>query len=372
MEYAKSIGIQVLPPCINKSRDEFRVENGSIRFGLGGIKNIGVGVVKQIVEERERGGEFVDMTNLFERCASFINKRLIENFIKGGAFDCFKRTRADMMQWYGDELNDVSERHKRHQDGQISLFDMIPDLAPSAVADRPQVKEFPKQVLYNYENEVLGLYMTGSPLDEYDEIASKFHFDFNTSETAQVEVEDEFSGETTYVRPDVAKRFVTTGGILREIRVVVGKENNRMGFAVLEDKYDSIEIALYGATYEKFKTLFAADSFVVIKGMIAESRDGYKLNVRELINPHAENKQRNEVVEAPKSNVTLWLKMDVRDDDKYSRLLEKLHDYEGDVPVKIKLENKTYLLPNKVRRCSGIEYELAEILGDKNVVFVER
>ena len=371
MEYAKSQGIKVLPPCINKSRDEFRVENGSIRFGLGGIKNIGVGVVKQIVDERERGGEFTDMSNLFERCASFINKRLIENFIKGGAFDCFNRTRADMMQWYVEELNDVMDRRKRNADGQISIFDMIPDLAKSVAVDRPQVKEFPKQILYNYENEVLGLYMTGSPLDDYDDIANKFHFDFNTSEVAAVPVENE-DGETTYVRPEVAKRFVTTGGILREIRVVVGKENNRMGFAVLEDKFDTIEVALYGATYEKYKTLFAADSFVVIKGTVAESRDGYKINVRELINPRTENKEQSQTVGAPTTKVTLCLKMDVRDEDKYNKLLDKLHDYEGDVPVKIKLEGKTYVLPNKVRRCSGIEYELADILGEKNVIFVER
>ena len=371
MEYAKSIGIKVLPPCINKSRDEFRVENGSIRFGLGGIKNIGVGVVKQIVDERERAGEFTDMSNLFERCASFINKRLIENFIKGGAFDCFNRTRADMMQWYVEELNDVMDRRKRNADGQVSIFDMIPDLAKSVAVDRPQVKEFPKQILYNYENEVLGLYMTGSPLDDYEDIANKFHFDFNTSEVAAVPVENE-DGETTYVRPEVAKHFVTTGGILREIRVVVGKENNRMGFAVLEDKFDTIEVALYGATYEKYKTLFAADSFVVIKGTVAESRDGYKINVRELINPRAENKEQRQTVDIPTTKVTLCLKMDVRDEEKYNKLLDKLHDYEGDVPVKIKLEGKTYVLPNKVRRCSGIEYELTEILGEKNVLFVER
>ena len=371
MEYAKSQGIKVLPPCINKSRDEFRVENGSIRFGLGGIKNIGVGVVKQIVDERERGGEFTDMSNLFERCASFINKRLIENFIKGGAFDCFNRTRADMMQWYVEELNDVMDRRKRNADGQISIFDMIPDLAKSVAVDRPQVKEFPKQILYNYENEVLGLYMTGSPLDDYDDIANKFHFDFNTSEVAAVPVENE-DGETTYVRPEVAKRLGAKGGILREIRVVVGKENNRMGFAVLEDKFDTIEVALYGATYEKYKTLFAADSFVVIKGTVAESRDGYKINVRELINPRTENKEQSQTVDAPTTKVTLCLKMDVRDEDKYNKLLDKLHDYEGDVPVKIKLEGKTYVLPNKVRRCSGIEYELADILGEKNVIFVER
>ena len=170
----------------------------------------------------------------------------------------------------------------------------------------------------------------------------------------------------------MAKRFVTTGGILREIRVVVGRENNRMGFAVMEDKFDTIEVALYGSTYEKYKTLFAADSFVVIKGTLADSRDGYKINVRELISPRAENGMQERDSYVPETKVTLWLKMDVRNEDRYARLIDKLHDYEGDVPVKLKMEGKTYILPNKVRKCSGIEYELSEILGDDNVVFVER
>lgn len=371
MEYAKTQGIAILPPCINNSRDEFRVENGAIRFGLGGIKNIGVGVVKQIVDERESNGKFADMSDLFERCGEFVNKRMIENFIKGGAFDCFNRTRADMMQWYVDELNEVTERAKKRSDGQISIFDMLPELKTNNAASRKQVKEFPKQMLYSYENEVLGLYMTGSPLDEYDDIAKKFHFNFNTSETMAYVPDGSEDGEK--VRPVVEKKFVTTGGILRDIRVVVGKDNNRMGFGVLEDKYDSIEVALYGSTFEKYKTLFAADSFVVVKGTVNESRDGYKINVRELVSPKTEKadsvKQEDE---APVRNVVLWLKMEERDDEKYGKVLDVLEQYEGELPVKIKIGGSAYALDTKVRKCSGIEYELGLILGEKNVIFFEK
>ncbi len=370
MEYAKAQGIKVLPPCINKSLDEFHVEDGAIRFGLGGIKNIGVGIVKQIVEERERGGEFADMSDLFERCASFINKRLVENFIKGGAFDCFNRTRADMLQWYSDELNDVVERNKKHSTGQISIFDMMPELKTTAKTEREQVKELPKQVLYNFENEVLGLYMTGSPLDDYDDIAKRFRFDFNTSETMAYVPDGSEDGEA--VRPEVKKRFVTTGGILRDIRVVVGRDNNRMGFGIMEDKYDSIEVALYGATYEKYKTLFGADAFVVIKGNVVESRDGYKINIREIINPRNDEKQNNEQVTEQTTTTTLWLKMESRDDEVYAKIKDVLDQYEGDIPVKIKIEGKAYGMETTVRRCSGIEYELSLLLGDKNVIFFEK
>ncbi|MDE7454624.1 MAG: hypothetical protein K2M64_02215, partial [Clostridia bacterium] len=158
-----------------------------------------------------------------------------------------------------------------------------------------------------------------------------------------------------------------------ETWIVVGKENNRMGFGVLEDKYNNIEVALYGATYEKYKTLFAADAFVVVKGSIAESRDGYKLNVRELIDPHAKNNDKTEERAKPKaSQTTLWLKMEVRNDEVYARIREILDQYEGDVPVKIKIENTAYGMETTVRRCSGIEYELCEVLGEGNVKFVEK
>ncbi|MCH5152610.1 MAG: DNA polymerase III subunit alpha [Clostridiales bacterium] len=371
MAYAKSQGIEVLPPDINRSRDEFRVENGAIRFGLGGIRNIGVGIVKQIVDEREANGEFKDMTDLFERCFSFINKRMVENLIKGGAFDCFNRTRADMLQWYVEELNEVSESNKKHATGQISIFDLVPEIKTTTRTQREQVKEFPKQVLYSFENEVLGVYMTGSPLDDYDDIAKRFLFDFNTSETMAYVPDGSEDGEP--VRPEVAKRFVTTGGILRDIRVAVGRDNQRMAFGVLEDKYDTIEISLYGPTYEKYKNLFAEDAFVVVKGMITESRDAYKINVRELINPRTESSKVPEpTAEQPTKNITLWLKMDERDDEKYEKVMDTLRSYEGEIPVKIRIEGKNYELERRVRKCPGIEYELAGILGEKNVIFFEK
>ena len=367
MEYAKSQGIQVLPPCVNKSRDVFRVENGALRFGLGGIKNIGIGIVKQLVEEREARGEFTDMTDLFERCNSFLNKRMIENLIKGGALDCFGRTRADMLQWYNEEFTEVTERVKRQATGQLSLFDFMPELKTEVRPTRPQVKELPKQVLYNFENEVLGLYMTGSPLDDYDEISKKYRFDFTTEETSPVQPE----GSEEKIYPVVAKRFVTTGGILRGIRVVIGNDNKKMGFATLEDKYSTIEVAIYSPAYDRYKTLFAEDSFVVVKGTLGEARDGYKITLREIINPHAQ-KEQEEAPSLPQTNVTLWLRMDNNDAELYEKVTRVLAQYEGDIPVKFKIEGKPFASERRVRRCGGIEYELHNLLGEENVVFFEK
>ncbi len=380
MAYAKSQGIEVLPPDINKSRDEFRVENGAIRFGLGGIRNIGVGVVKKIVDERERGGEFKDMQDLFERCIerettataregqSFINKRMVENFIKGGAFDCFGRTRADMIAHYNIEYNESMDSLKSRATGQLSIFDLVPDVNKSSRKSHQQLPEFSKDILYNYENEVLGVYMTGSPLDEYTDISRQFRFDFTTQETNAVAESDE---EDELFRPTVNKRFVTTGGILHDIRVVVGRDNQRMAFGTLEDMWGTIEVSVFGAVYEKCKEMLAEDAFLVVRGNVTDAREGYKINVRELINPHSEDAMKNRPA-PPEHNIVLWLKMDERDDEKYSRVLETLLRYEGEIPVRIKIEGKPYRMDTCVRNCPGIVYELGGILGDSNVIFFEK
>lgn len=375
MEYAKTININILPPCVNRSYAEFHVENGAIRFGLGGIKNVGVAVVQQIVDERKANGDFADMTDFFERCYDFINKRMVENLIKGGAFDCFDRTRADMLQWYNDELNEVAESKKKAASGQMSLFDMMPELKTDIRPSHEQLKEFPAQVLYTFEKEVLGLYMTGSPLDDYDKFAAQYKFDFNTSEIARYVPDGSEDGEL--VLPVVNKKFVTTGGVVHDVRVVVGKDNQRMAFGVLEDKYDTVELCLYGATYEKYKNLFADDAFVVVKGGLGESRDSYKINVREMIDPRAENGRQSgtdgeQMPKATASNITLWLRMAERDEARYEQIVGTLKQYQGDIPVKIKMDGKAFELETHVRQCPGLQYELNLILGESNVVFYEK
>ena len=365
INYAKTQGIAVLPPDVNRSLENFKVEKGSLRFGLGAIKNVGVNAVAKLVEEREKG-EFVNMQDLFERCSDVLNKRMVENLIKAGAFDCFKRTRADMLQWYQEELNDVVERHKKQATGQMSIFDMMPELKVESSPTHSQVKEFSKELLYSYEKEALGLYMSGSPLDEYDQLVSRFKLDFSTSETAPVE--EEINGETVLTVPRVNLRPVTAAGIIHDIRVVKSKDNHMMAFGVLEDKFNTIEVALYG--YDKYKTLFVEDALVVVKGMLAESRDAYKINIREVIDPKTSVKK--ETVEKEESQTMLCLNMPVKDQDKLDRICQVICDYSGDLDVYIKMEGKRFRLGGKVRQCNGIKYELDRILGEGNVVFHTR
>ena len=365
--YAKSKNIQILPPCINKSQADFTVDNGSLRFGLGAIRNVGVGIVQGIVDERNKG-EFTSMQDLFERCHKFLNKRLVENMIKGGAFDCFGRTRADMMAWYQEELDAVLESNKRQADGQMSLFDMMPDLKLEVAPRHESVKEFSKEILYGFEKEVLGFYMSGSPLDDYEDYNKKLHFTFKTEETLPIKTVDDYGNETEIV-PVVEKRFVVAGGILHEVRVVKGKDNKMMAFGVLEDPYGSIEVGIYGDQYEKYKTLFVEDAFVVVKGNLSEGREGYKIGIREVVNPKNISEKDYQQKESEPEKPVLWLKMDVRNDDVFDKIQAILSGYAGDLVVKLKMQGKVYNLKTTVRECPGILYELEQLLGEGNAVF---
>ena len=159
-------------------------------------------------------------------------------------------------------------------------------------------------------------------------------------------------------------------------RVVIGKDNNKMGFAVLEDQFDSIEVSIYGVNYERYKDKFVTDAFVVIKGGLSEAREGYKIVIREIIDPNSDESKKKAIAEMPqtptKPNVTLWLKMEERNEEIFAKVCDVLDQYQGDIPVKIKIEGKAYTLDQKVRKCAGIEYELAGLLGDKCVVFFEK
>ena len=254
---------------------------------------------------------------------------MIENFIKGGAFGLFRQNASGYAAMVRRRTKRRFRPKQNALDGTNLDIRYDAELKTTSRPQHEQVKEFPKQVLYNYENEVLGLYMTGSPLDDYDDIAERYNFDFNTGETMAYVPDGSEDGEKV-IRSK--KRYVTTGGILRDIRIVVGKDNNRMGFGVLEDKYDSIEVALYGTTYERFKTLFGADAFVVVKGNLAESRDGYKINIREIINPREEHEEENTRRKKSAAKTTLYLKWMNATKKKYAKVVDLLQQYEGSIP----------------------------------------
>ena len=369
INYALSKGIKVLPPDVNKSFALFRVEDGGLRFGLAGVKSIGLGIIDDVVSVRKQKGEFASMEDLFEKTWQFLNKRLIENLIKAGAFDCFGRTRADMLNTYGESLTPIVDSAKNRASGQLSLFDMMPELNFTTVR-KNNIAEFEKQQLYAYEKEALGFYFSGSPLDDYDKHNKTYSFNFDTS---LLPSEDDDDHDQDFETPLLAKRFVTCGGLLREVRHLKSKEGKSLCFAQLEDKWGMVELGMFEPSLSKFKHLIAEDTFVVLRGMLNPTTGGYRINVREIVDLQkpvdvVQETQQEVVQEEP--TTTLWLKME-KDDELFQRVVEVLKDYPGKLSVNIKINGRAYKLGEKVRRCIGIENELKSLLGDQNVVFFQ-
>lgn len=167
----RQMGIQILPPDINESVSAFSVSNGAIRYGLNAIKSVGKPVIEEIIQERKERGNFEDLADFINRMSGHeVNKRAVENFIKAGAFDCFPANRRQMMMIYGQIMDDAAQKKKKDFAGQISLFDFAAEEDKAAFKIKiPQVSEYGKEDLLAFEKEVLGFYISGHPLEEYEE-----------------------------------------------------------------------------------------------------------------------------------------------------------------------------------------------------------
>mgnify|MGYP004671943931 CR=1 FL=1 len=372
--YCMERNIAVLQPDINRSEAEFSVEDGKVRFGLAGIKNVGGSVVNKIVEERNANGEFKNLKDFVSRVDnSVLNKRLVESMIKAGAFDCFGKTRSQLMAVYDTVISQVSADKKQKESGQFSMFDL---LTPSAVEEDvayPDVPEYNHKYKLMLEKEVLGIYLTGNPLDEYRDRLSQFTF--NTSFIQSTESEEEFpdeEAEHTVADGIYDNKRVTMGGMLTEVRKVISKNTNKpMMFAVLEDLYGSVEVAFYSNAYEKFKNQIAEDAVVTVSGVL-HMTGGEKPKVS--VDKMEVWSDKEKEAEAPKekSSGILYLKMEKKDEDLYDKLLSVVENYEGDVPIVLVVGKKGLGLEQKVRICPALKIELGALLRDENIKYVEK
>ncbi|MBQ3493654.1 MAG: DNA polymerase III subunit alpha, partial [Clostridia bacterium] len=177
LSYLKSKNIKVLPPDINKSNASFKCEDGGIRFGLVGLKNVGEGVIDQVVKERNENGDFKSFEDFINRTVAYgINKRLVESLILSGAFDLFNVNRRCLMAIHGDYMDRVSSANKKKNDIQISFFGTILDEDEGLELEYPNMSEYSSKEKLALEKTVLGIYLSGHPLSDYREQFSKFSF----------------------------------------------------------------------------------------------------------------------------------------------------------------------------------------------------
>ncbi len=262
----KHMGIKILPPDINKSEGVFSVEDGMIRYGLTAVKSIGRPVMEVIAKERASGGPYKSLRDFCERLSSKeVNKRTIESFIKAGAFDCLGANRRQLLMVYSQIVEHVQQEKKNSISGQMSLFDMMTD------EDRadfelvlPKVSEFDKEELLSFEKEVLGIYISGHPLEDYEEKWRK-----NTTASSTDFQPNEETGEA--MLRDGSRAVL--GGMVAEKVVKYTKKNQAMAFVTLEDMFGTVEIVVFPKDYERYETILSEGEKLFIKGKVSAEDD---------------------------------------------------------------------------------------------------
>ena len=274
----RQMGIKILPPDINHGVSSFSVDNGRILYGLSAVKSIGRPVVAAIEQERALAGPFTSLKNFIERMSGKeVNKRSIENFIKAGAFDSFGATRRQQMMVYAQIMDQVAQDRKKNISGQMTLFDFMDEEEKQAFEIRyPNVGEYDKGTLLSFEKEVLGVYISGHPLDD---VAESWRRNV-TAVTSDFYVNEEIG------MPNVVDQsLVVIGGMVTGKTVKSTKNNKMMAFIQLEDLLGTVEVIIFPNDYEKYQAELTEEAKLYIKGRVSASEDQQAKLIAEKIIP---------------------------------------------------------------------------------------
>ncbi len=353
----RGLKIKILPPDINRGEAGFSVSDGAIRYALTAIKGVGRPVIDAIIRERTLRGEFKDMKDFLTRMVirgKEVNKRVIENFIKAGAFDCFGCTRRQLMTVYTKMLGDLQESSRNDMAGQMSLFDIVPEEdRKDFEIQLPDVGEYDREMMLAFEKEVLGIYVSGHPLEDYEGL-------WRTHISAKVS--DFFLDEETGapIVKDGAK--VTIGGMITERRIMYTKKNQVMAFVTLEDLTGSVEVIVFPKSYAESSEYLTEDGKVFITGRVQADEEKDAKLICEKVTAF-ENVPRK-----------LWVRFkDMETYQKKASDLKKLiQEHGGRDKVILYVENprsRRELPPGQGIRASAEVLELAEkMFGSGNVV----
>ncbi|MCM1387434.1 MAG: DNA polymerase III subunit alpha [Bacillus sp. (in: Bacteria)] len=350
----RNMGIEILPPDINEGETGFSVSGNSIRYALTAIKSVGRPVIETVVEERKKRGPYTNLKDFISRMADKeVNKRAIENFIKAGALDSLGGTRKQFMSVYVQILESIHQDKKNNMAGQISLFDIAGEEEKEEYEIKlPAVGEYSKEMKLSFEKEVLGIYVSGHPMEEYQEIWHK-----NITNTTTDFLLDEET-DTTAVKDGES---VIIGGIIADKRLKYTKNEKVMAFLQIEDMLGSVEVIVFPRDYEKNTDKLTEDRKVFIKGRVsAEDEKDAKLICEKI----------TAFDEIPKK---LWIKFPTKElfEEKEEELLASLHDSEGKDSVVIYIETpkamKT-LPPNRnVNADDKLIDRLEALYGKENI-----
>ena len=358
IQVCRQMNIKILPPDVNRGAYGFSVDNGAIRYGLSAIKSVGRPVINALVEEREANGEYRSLKDFIERLTGTVNKRAIENFIKAGALDCLEGNRRQKMLVYGQIVDSIAQEKKNSFAGQMSLFDLVSDEEKKEYEIRmPDVEEYDKEMILAFEKDVLGIYLSGHPLERYRNIMEKM-----------------ISAKTTDFQPDeesgIPKVYdgqkVIIGGMITEKTIKYTRNNKVMAFLTVEDLLGTVEIVVFPRDYEKWQSMLNEDARVFVQGRVNAEDDKPSKLILEKVRAFEDMPQE------------LWIQFKDKAEyaEKEQELLETLKGYAGVSAVVIYLKdvNAMKRLPAgyHARISDSLTGELRKKYGESNVKVVER
>lgn len=366
LQVLKDLNIVLMPPDINKSQPLFYPEDNTIRYGLACVKNVGKTATHRIKEEREQHGDFKDLYDFVQRMYGYLNKRMLESLIKGGAFDCFGMTRSTLMANYEDIMADIERKKKQADSNQLSIFDIF------TTEEQPYkyvfCKEYNNREKLLMEKEMLNMYVTGHPLAGYEQDFKLFNF--NTSMVPKPVPEDDENGEHTIEMPPEESPLkdnmdVNMGGILADYSIKRTKDNKEMAVAVIEDSFDRIEVVLFARTLEKCKKYLVKDTLVKINGRLNLRDDEVKISVNDLYPWELEERESVGQNTAQDSR-TLYIRL-TNDNQKYDQITRILTAHPGSNLVKLQIGKQMYLHNLTVGNLDYLQKELIGIIGSENI-----
>ena len=364
LTYLKNKNIDVYPPNINKSFPDFAVENGGVRIGMAAIKNVGHAVIEEIVKERDENGEFKSFVKFVERMTerakrnkmlglggAALNKKMIENLIYAGTFDCFNHNRSELIAVYETVVDRANKDVNARASGQFSFFDM----ADTPEFEIPKRKEYPRMEKLKLEKLVAGVYLTGHPLEEYREQMETFEYN-----TSMFSMRDDEGNLASGVDENTK---ITLGGMLVDAEKKYTKSGKEFGIAKLEDLYGSVELMLTGFKLGKYKHLWRSENLVRISGKVTVKEDGVAFWV--------DSVEPLNVQSAPETNKMLcvFLSFSKIGVDTLDNIHSVLTAYRGDDEVYIKNTDTGAVskINTKVNACEMLKGELFGVNGVSDV-----
>ena len=360
IDECKRMHIEILKPDINKSFTKFTVDNGKIRFGLGSIKNVGIAAVNSIVTEREKNGPFRDFTDFCERMQNeSVNKKCIESLIKAGAFDDFEHTRRTLISSFEGILDTISDTSKKSYIGQVTMFDIgKEDELEKLKYTYDILEEYNNKELLSMEKEMLGLYISGHPLEQLrDQITAQSNI--NTKDMIEAKESVESGTQNSRFKDGQSVKYI---GIIDKVKKKYTKNNKIMAFVTIEDLYGQVEIIVFDNCYINSSKSLLEDNIVLVEGRLSIREDeDTKIVASQITDFKTQKKQ--------------ILEIDITDfkEEKKAKLRGILRFFSGErnnIQVQVRVKEET-------KACGGIFLndeileEIKRIIGKESVYLKE-